>query len=414
MPFVAPNSGGGTRASFPGGAREDEVLAALRDELPILPPWGRFHYSNLGFALLGRALGHALEPAGGKASAGAYERAVEARLLRPLGMANATFSNADALASGMVAVGTHASGEEVNVSASCAPSDSGVAWGAPCGCLWASADDLGAFMKLWFRDEAPADGREQPLDGDTLREMLSAQTLLRDGDAIGAPWEMTHRGAADASQPRRWWYRSKQGELDGYRSSVALVPELQLGVFVAALVTDVDEPTNTVWTYPLLDALAPVVEAALWRLAAERAAGEPPLPPALRQRYEGTYAGGIGVATGGARNATLLMTVPGGPTRNLTAAGGASPSGAHAFVAHRDGGTGAPAADCRHLDDGDDGEIFYFEVGKGGAPAVALRFMGVRYERQHGGNEEERTAEWRPSPHTVPARRGTVRNTISI
>ena len=29
--------------------------------------------------------------------------------------------------------------------------------------------------------------------------------------------------------------------------------------------------------------------------------------------------------------------------------------------------------------------MVYFEVGKGGAPAVALRFMGVRYERQHGG-----------------------------
>jgi hypothetical protein len=42
------------------------------------------------------------------------------------------------------------------------------------------------------------------------------------------------------------WTRSKEGELEGFRSSVTLVQELKLGVFVAALQSEVDEKVSTV------------------------------------------------------------------------------------------------------------------------------------------------------------------------
>lgn len=38
---------------------EADVLALLKDIYPVLAPYRRFHYSNLGIALLGRALAHA-------------------------------------------------------------------------------------------------------------------------------------------------------------------------------------------------------------------------------------------------------------------------------------------------------------------------------------------------------------------
>jgi hypothetical protein len=44
------------------------------------------------------------------------------------------------------------------------------------------------------------------------------------------------------------WYKSKQGGDPGYRSSLTLVPELNLGVFVSALTDPVDE--DSVWSVP--------------------------------------------------------------------------------------------------------------------------------------------------------------------
>ena len=57
------------------------------------------------------------------------------------------------------------------------------------------------------------------------------------------------------------WIKSKQGELPGFRSSVSLVEPLKLGVFISALVSDVEE--LSVWTIPALDLLVPAVKAAV-------------------------------------------------------------------------------------------------------------------------------------------------------
>merc|ERR1711871_1511546 len=119
--------------SFDQSCDEGEVIKSLRTRLPVFAPNRKFHYSNFGFALLGRTLGHAM--GGGEPSKpDAYERAMSEKVLRPLGMANATFSTADALKTGMVAFGTDMTGTYVNVSATCVPhATTGVHWGAPCG-----------------------------------------------------------------------------------------------------------------------------------------------------------------------------------------------------------------------------------------------------------------------------------------
>jgi CubicO group peptidase (beta-lactamase class C family) len=190
----------------------DEALALLKEQLPVNLPFRRFHYSNLAIALLGRALEKA-------ANRGTYEALLEAEILAPLGNTKSTFDTAAAIASDSIAVGVGVDGHPLNLSASCIPS-SGMPGGfsAPCGCLWATADEVGRLLQLFFRDDAPAGATpDQVLDGDTLWENLNPATVLRDGSsAVGAgAWEFKYSSGV--------WIRSKQGELPGYRSSVSLV-----------------------------------------------------------------------------------------------------------------------------------------------------------------------------------------------
>ena len=142
---------------------EEAVLALLNETLPVMPPYRRFHYSNLGIALLGRALAHAA----GKVAGGGglpYEALLAKRILAPLGMANATFDTAAAVAADHVAAGYHdpEGTQPVNLSQTCTPAPGAPgSWLAPCGCLWASADDLAKLMKLFFRADA-AEGNRYP------------------------------------------------------------------------------------------------------------------------------------------------------------------------------------------------------------------------------------------------------------
>ena len=67
-----------------------------------------------------------------------------------------------ALATGLVAFGAHSDGQPVNVSATCVPAPGAPgSWSAPCGCLWTSLADMASWMKLFFRDGQPADGKAQ-------------------------------------------------------------------------------------------------------------------------------------------------------------------------------------------------------------------------------------------------------------
>jgi len=102
-------------ADFTGnGESEADVLAALADMYPVMPPNRRFHYSNLGVGLLGRALGHA-------ANESLYEDLLAEKVTQPLGMANATFDTASAMAADLVAVGSGGDGGELNLTATCEP-----------------------------------------------------------------------------------------------------------------------------------------------------------------------------------------------------------------------------------------------------------------------------------------------------
>jgi CubicO group peptidase (beta-lactamase class C family) len=219
----------------------DPAAAAQSLQWLVVKPGTRFHYSNLGFALLGRALGHA--------AGSSYESLVMAKILRPLGMASATFDTPSSLSG--VAVGFRPSGA-VGIL------DHSDGWGAPAGDLLVSASDMAKWMSLWARrsqrgPKRVARGDADPvapiIDGATLDEMLQPVVEMRDGrSAIGKPWEFLYS--------RGQWLKSKQGGDPGYRSSLTLCPALNLGVFISALTDPVAE--NSVYTIPVVDILAPV------------------------------------------------------------------------------------------------------------------------------------------------------------
>ena len=60
-----------------------QVLAAVAKRFLLFPQFTRGHYSNLGYALLGRTLGHA--------AAMSYEDYEVSNILRPMGMPHADF-----------------------------------------------------------------------------------------------------------------------------------------------------------------------------------------------------------------------------------------------------------------------------------------------------------------------------------
>ena len=81
-----------------------------------------------------------------------YEALLTSEILRPLLMTNATFDTAAAIAADHIAVGTDTAGGALNLSATCIPTPNAPGgWNAPCGCLWASADDIAKLIKFYFR-----------------------------------------------------------------------------------------------------------------------------------------------------------------------------------------------------------------------------------------------------------------------
>ena len=107
-------------------------------------------------------MGRAVAPA---ANDSACVSLLEREVLAPLGMRNATFDTAAAAAAAAVAA-AQPDGGAVNLSAACTPAPGMPgSWLAPCGCLWASADDhLARLIEPFSRNGAPDDdGKEQAL-----------------------------------------------------------------------------------------------------------------------------------------------------------------------------------------------------------------------------------------------------------
>eukprot|EP01045_Picozoa_sp_COSAG04_P016725 COSAG04_NODE_1422_length_6834_cov_13.536154_3_plen_378_part_00 len=282
---------------------EAMILAAVKQQWLVNDPGTRFHYSNLGFAVLGRALGHA--------AGQSYEALIQSRILQPLNMTTATFTTPTDLSG--VAVGLTSEG-------SAGILRHGDGWGAPCGDLLASSADMAKWLMLFARRREPRSS-DQIVDGSTLTEMLQPVVMLRDGSsAVGSPFEFkcalpvtpTHPTPRAHTKVLRGQVleRAVAEEQAGRRSRLPQLPHALRGPRPRPLHLRADRkshdrrrnpggaasemnssgcgqdpvPEDSVWTIPAADILTAALQEILW-------SHQPRTPIAEAQRLVGDYFG---------------------------------------------------------------------------------------------------------------------------
>ncbi len=233
---------------------ETKILETLSERYLILPQYHAYHYSNLGFSLLGRAIEKLF-------CDGCYEEMIKKHILNGLNFSTYSgFNYSQNVLDNYMAVGVT---YNENNEAIPAPRTS-LSWINPCGGMIANANDLAKFMMFMFRNNYTVNNTvNQILDGSTINEILEPQTLLNDlSEVVGLPFEMTYElFNTTTGRMKSIWFRGKQGELSGFRSSLMLVPEYKLGVFTSALVSDVSD--GYVWTNAVLHMILPVLDGIL-------------------------------------------------------------------------------------------------------------------------------------------------------
>ena len=243
-----------------------ECNVSLSDVFSIISSWpavaptaSRPSYSNLGFSLAGQMAASLFRSD--------FVSLVQSRILRPLGMAHSGFSNGTAPP--FLVPGTEA-GLPVP--------DFDFGFDNPAGGMYSSVDDLQKLISLLFRDESPVGGA-QLLDGSAIREWLSPVWLGAGVPltAYGAPWEMV----LSPNLPNSW-IRGKRGDVLGYSSQVALVPELKLGVVV--LTANGVSTRADLGAWKILEIVAPKLIAVL---QAKTPPPPPPSSPSLIGEYDG-------------------------------------------------------------------------------------------------------------------------------
>lgn len=322
-----------------GSCDQDKIFEVLKTQVLVVEPNTKFHYSNVGFDLLGQAMASFLGVP--------YSDAMQSVLLGPLNV-SATL-NYDAAALKRMAVGRSQGGKPAVVKPS--------GWDAPCGDLLASARDISKLMSFFFSNS------NSPLDRATAIEMLNPATVMRDGSSgVATPFELKFE--------RGVWMSGKQGEEPGYRSSMTMVPDLKLGVFTSVLEDDTSE--QSVWTIPALDLLVPPLVQYLW-------AHQPVQPlPTNYQLLLGTYSDNVTISVSKSSPPVLLLALQ-GTVFNLTqvlAQGSPVPS----VLRAKD--TSEPQPACRWLQDGADEELVYFSFASQGQPASSFEFAGGQWTRK--------------------------------
>lgn len=138
--------------SFPS---REELVGGLEESEQVLAPGAYRHYSNLGFALLGEVVA--------RVSGTEYERYVDARVIRPLGLRRTTWRPEPPVATGYFVDPWRDTAAREPVAEGRATASAGELWStAPDLCRWA------AFL---------ADPDEEVLAPDTVEEMHAFQTM---------------------------------------------------------------------------------------------------------------------------------------------------------------------------------------------------------------------------------------------
>ena len=251
------------------GVTTNEMFARLAKDRLIHPTDTRPSYSNAAFAILGNVLSeyyhrnkqqqqYQQEQRHTKDTS--YNQTLMELLLEPLGLQHTGMYISNAEQAKYAMPGYYSNGEK-------APYID-IGWGGPCGNMFSSVHDLAQMMQQFFaavpskfesrglNGTKSSNGRRTTLDYNfvvspqSLREMMRPIFWNPDGiSAFGAPWEMRLLG--------KRLVRSKGGNIDGFSSSMAMLPEMKLGVVA---LSNHDGLDGSIFTFSALQTLVPAFE----------------------------------------------------------------------------------------------------------------------------------------------------------
>lgn len=212
----------------PPACTEAVIMQALADYYSLIaPPFSTPHYSNLGFAVLGRAVERAM--------GGRYEVLLP-QLLASLGMNRTGFQYSPEIQARM-ATGYHVTDVGGPQTVGCCNTQE-LGWPSPAGGMYSSPNDIAQFFKQLFTGSIPLyqpknnnKRNKKSLKAGGLSPELIAD-FFRGGNTNSdgvtgyslAGWETFYSAG--------WPVFTKGGLVDAYAGSLSVVPGLQLGVGV--------------------------------------------------------------------------------------------------------------------------------------------------------------------------------------
>ncbi len=195
-----------------------DQIAAVKDEYMACPPNYVFDYSNLGYSLLGAAIG--------RVSGEGYAGYLHQHVLLPLGMSHSEFA-------ARIPGKAYANGLEVEaIPLRDLPSSS----------LNSSANDMAHFMQMVFAGGS-LNGR-QILKPESLREMFKVQNSNVPFDfdfKMGLGWMLSGLDVPNAGT-----VASHGGTTLNYHTMMAILPEHKLGVVVLSNSANSEEVVNEI------------------------------------------------------------------------------------------------------------------------------------------------------------------------
>ena len=268
------------------GSQWPELATALSSDRVLEPAGGRFHYSNVGFALLGQVVErHRKMP---------WYDTLRAEVLDPLEMSRTTYSAAP----------PHADGFAVHPWADLllpeAVQDTGAM--APAGQLWSTVADLGRWASFITGDTGGV------LDTGTLEEMRSVRVVEHGpewGSAYGLGFQVFHSGGRE--------YVGHGGSVPGFLARLVTDVERRTGAVQLANVTS-GYPLDAEQLLQILERHEPTIPAP-WRAASSVPAGIVDLlgpwywganPHLMRLQANGTLR--LDTTSGRGRSATFRAT----------------------------------------------------------------------------------------------------------
>lgn len=141
------------------------------------------------------------------------------------------------------------------------------AFSAPAGDMVSSSNDMASFISIMLGKRSQS--AISPL---ALRQSMNARYVFEDGNiAMGFPYEM-HRYSSFDGGLYNVWSRSKDGNFDGFSSSIELVPELNFGVVVLNNNEGMDAHYLT---QPLVQYFVPIIRDAIIKARVPNPVGNP-------------------------------------------------------------------------------------------------------------------------------------------